>query len=92
MATDLAQIGFGVETSQLEKGISTLDSFSSSAKSANNSAKSVGTAMNSAAKVFAAAVAGMSAHVSFCMQVCSKIFTDIILKVFCIIHLYQLLH
>ena len=64
MATDLAQIGFGVETSQLEKGISTLNTFSNSAKSANNSAKSVGTAMNSAAKVFAAAVAGMSKSIA----------------------------
>lgn len=64
MATDLAQIGFGVETSQLEKGVATLNTFSSSAKSANNSAKSVGTAMNSAAKVFAAAVAGMSKSIA----------------------------
>lgn len=64
MATDLAQMGFGVETSQLEKGIATLNTFSSSAKSANNSAKSVGTAMNSAAKVFAAAVAGMSKSIA----------------------------
>ena len=64
MATDLAQMGFGVETSQLEKGIATLNTFSASAKSANNSAKSVGTAMNNAAKVFAAAVAGMSKSIA----------------------------
>lgn len=64
MATDLAQIGFGVETSQLEKGISTLNTFSTSAKSANANAKSIGTAMNSAAKVFAAAVAGMSKSIA----------------------------
>lgn len=69
MATDLAQIGFGVETSQLEKGISTLNTFSNSAKSANNSAKSVGTAMNSAAKVFAAAVAGMTKSIASLVSV-----------------------
>lgn len=64
MATDIAKIGFGVETSQLEKGVATLNTFSASAKSANNSAKSVGTAMNGAAKVFAAAVAGMSKSIA----------------------------
>jgi lambda family phage tail tape measure protein len=69
MATDLAQIGFGVETSQLEKGISTLNTFSNSAKSANNSAKSVGTAMNGAAKVFAAAVAGMTKSIASLVSV-----------------------
>lgn len=69
MATDLAQIGFGVETSQLEKGVATLNSFSASAKSANNSAKSVGTAMNSAAKVFAAAVAGMTKSIASLVSV-----------------------
>lgn len=69
MATDLAQIGFGVETSQLEKGVATLNSFSASAKSANNSAKSVGTAMNGAAKVFAAAVAGMSKSIASLVSV-----------------------
>lgn len=69
MATDIAKIGFGVETSQLEKGVATLNSFSASAKSANNSAKSVGTAMNSAAKVFAAAVAGMSKSIASLVSV-----------------------
>lgn len=69
MATDIAKIGFGVETSQLEKGISTLNTFSNSAKSANNSAKSVGTAMNGAAKVFAAAVAGMSKSIASLVSV-----------------------
>lgn len=64
MATDIAKIGFGVETSQLEKGVATLNTFSASAKSANNSAKSVGTAMNGAAKVFAAAVVGMSKSIA----------------------------
>ena len=60
MATDIATIGFGVETSQLEKGVATLNTFSSSAKNANSSAKSIGTAMDTASKVFAGAVAGMS--------------------------------
>lgn len=69
MATDIAKIGFGVETSQLEKGVATLNSFSASAKSANNSAKSVGTAMNGAAKVFAAAVAGMSKSIASLVSV-----------------------
>ena len=69
MATDIAQMGFGVETSQLEKGIATLNSFSASAKTANNSAKSVGTAMNGAAKVFAAAVAGMSKSIASLVSV-----------------------
>lgn len=69
MATDLAQMGFGVETSQLEKGIATLNTFSASAKSANNSAKSVGTAMNGAAKVFAAAVAGMTKSIASLVSV-----------------------
>lgn len=69
MATDIAKIGFGVETSQLEKGVATLNSFSASAKSANNSAKSVGTAMNSAAKVFAAAVAGMTKSIASLVSV-----------------------
>lgn len=69
MATDIAKIGFGVETSQLEKGVATLNSFSASAKSANNSARSVGTAMNSAAKVFAAAVAGMSKSIASLVSV-----------------------
>lgn len=69
MATDIAKIGFGVETSQLEKGVATLNSFSASAKSANNSAKSIGTAMNSAAKVFAAAVAGMSKSIASLVSV-----------------------
>lgn len=63
MATDIAKIGFGVETSQLEKGVATLNSFSASAKAANSNAQSVGVAMNNAAKVFAAAVAGMSKSV-----------------------------
>lgn len=69
MATDIAKIGFGVETSQLEKGVATLNSFSASAKSANNSAKSVCTAMNSAAKVFAAAVAGMTKSIASLVSV-----------------------
>lgn len=69
MATDIAKIGFGVETSQLEKGVATLNSFSASAKSANSSAQSVGTAMNNAAKVFAAAVAGMSKSISSLVSV-----------------------
>lgn len=69
MATDIAKIGFGVETSQLEKGVATLNSFSASAKSANNSAKSVGTAMNGAAKVFAAAVAGMTKSIASLVSV-----------------------
>lgn len=69
MATDIAKIGFGVETSQLEKGVATLNTFSASAKSANNSAKSVGTAMNNAAKVFAAAVAGMSKSIASLVSV-----------------------
>lgn len=69
MATDIAKIGFGVETSQLEKGVATLNTFSASAKSANNSAKSVGTAMNSAAKVFAGAVAGMSRSIASLVSV-----------------------
>lgn len=69
MATDIAKIGFGVETSQLEKGVATLNSFSASAKSANTSARSVGTAMNSAAKVFAAAVAGMSKSIASLVSV-----------------------
>jgi lambda family phage tail tape measure protein len=69
MATDIAKIGFGVETSQLEKGVATLNTFSASAKSANNSAKSVGTAMNGAAKVFAAAVAGMSKSIASLVSV-----------------------
>ena len=64
MATDVARIGFGVETSQLEKGISTLSTFSTSAKSANASAQSIGTAMNKAAVTFAGAVAGMSKSIA----------------------------
>lgn len=64
MATDIARIGFGVETSQLEKGISTLSTFSTSAKSANSNARAIGTAMNKAAVTFAGAVAGMSRSIA----------------------------
>lgn len=64
MATDIAKIGFAVETSQLEKGISTLSTFSTSAKSANSNAQAIGTAMNKAAVTFAGAVAGMSRSIA----------------------------
>lgn len=64
MATDIAKIGFAVETSQLEKGISTLSTFSTSAKSANANAQTIGTAMNKAAVTFAGAVAGMSRSIA----------------------------
>lgn len=69
MATDIAKIGFSVETSQLEKGVATLNSFSASAKSANSNAQSVGTAMNQASKVFAAAVSAMSKSISSLVSV-----------------------
>lgn len=64
MATDIAKIGFAVETSQLEKGISALSTFSTSAKSANANAQTIGTAMNKAAVTFAGAVAGMSRSIA----------------------------
>lgn len=64
MATDIAKIGFAVETSQLEKGISALSTFSTSAKSANSNAQAIGTAMNKAAVTFAGAVAGMSRSIA----------------------------
>ena len=76
MATDIAKIGFGVETSQLEKGVATLNTFSASAKSANNSARSVGTAMNGAAKVFAAAVAGMSKSIASLVSATQGVTTE----------------
>ena len=69
MATDLAQIGFGVETSQLEKGVATLNTFKNTAKSANSTAKSIGTAMNSSSKVFAAAVSAMSKSIASLVSV-----------------------
>ncbi len=64
MSTDIARIGFGVETSQLEKGVSALSTFSTSAKSANSNAQAIGTAMNKAAVTFAGAVAGMSRSIA----------------------------
>lgn len=64
MATDFAKIGFGVDTSQLEEGVAALNTFNSSAKSANSTAKSIGAAMNSSSKVFAAAVSAMSKSIA----------------------------
>ena len=64
MARDILNVGFAVETSQLEKGISALSTFSTSAKSANSNAQAIGTAMNKAAVTFAGAVAGMSRSIA----------------------------
>lgn len=64
MATDFAKIGFGVDTSQLERGVAALNTFNTSAKSANSTAKSIGAAMNSSSKVFAAAVFAMSKSIA----------------------------
>lgn len=64
MSTDFAKIGFGVDTSQLEEGVAALNTFNSSAKSANSTAKSIGAAMNSSSKVFAAAVSAMSKSIA----------------------------
>ena len=69
MATDIAKIGFGVETSQLEKGVATLNTFKNTAKSANSTAQSIGTAMNSSSKVFAAAVSAMSKSIASLVSV-----------------------
>lgn len=69
MATDFAKIGFGVDTSQLEKGVATLNTFNSSAKSANSTAKSIGAAMSSSSKVFAAAVSAMSKSIASLVSV-----------------------
>lgn len=69
MATDIAKIGFSVETSQLEKGVATLNTFKNSAKSANSTAQSIGTAMNSSSKVFAAAVSAMSKSIASLVSV-----------------------
>lgn len=69
MATDIAKIGFGVETSQLEKGVATLNTFKNTAKSANSTAQSIGTVMNSSSKVFAAAVSAMSKSIASLVSV-----------------------
>lgn len=69
MATDIAKIGFSVETSQLEKGVATLNTFKNTAKSANSTAQSIGTAMNSSSKVFAAAVSAMSKSIASLVSV-----------------------
>lgn len=69
MATDFAKIGFGVDTSQLERGVAALNTFNSSAKSANSTAKSIGAAMNSSSKVFAAAVSAMSKSIASLVSV-----------------------
>lgn len=67
--SDIAKIGFSVETSQLEKGISTLNTLGTASKSANNSVKSFGLAFSESAKVFAGAVAGMSKSISSLVSV-----------------------
>lgn len=69
MATDFAKIGFGVDTSQLERGVAALNTFNSSAKSANSTAKSIGAAMSSSSKVFAAAVSAMSKSIASLVSV-----------------------
>lgn len=69
MATDFAKIGFGVDTSQLEEGVAALNTFNSSAKSANSTAKSIGAAMSSSSKVFAAAVSAMSKSIASLVSV-----------------------
>lgn len=69
MATDIAKIGFSVETSQLEKGVATLNTFKNTAKSANSTAQSIGAAMNSSSKLFAAAVSAMSKSIASLVSV-----------------------
>ena len=60
---DIANIGFAVETAQLEKGVASLNKLSTASKSANASAQAIGSSMTTAAKTFAGAVAGMSKSV-----------------------------
>lgn len=50
---DVAELGFSVDSSQLERGIAALNKF-------NNASKALGSGMTQAAKVFAGAVAGMN--------------------------------
>ena len=58
--TDIAKIGFAVDTSQLDKGVASLTKLSSASHSTSASVKNISTSMTSAAKIFAGAVAGMN--------------------------------
>lgn len=58
--TDIANIGFAVDTSQIEKGVASLTKLSSASKSTSSNVKAFSTSMTSAAKIFAGAIAGMN--------------------------------
>lgn len=58
--TDIANIGFAVDTSQIEKGVASLTKLNVASKSTSSNVKAFSTSMTSAAKIFAGAVAGMN--------------------------------
>lgn len=58
--TDIANIGFAVDTSQIEKGVASLTELNIASKSTSSNVKAFSTSMTSAAKIFAGAIAGMN--------------------------------
>ena len=58
--TDIANIGFAVDTSQIEKGVASLTKLNVASKSTSSNVKAFSTSMTSAAKIFAGAIAGMN--------------------------------
>jgi hypothetical protein len=58
--TDIANIGFAVDTSQIEKGVASLTKLNVASKSTSSNVRAFSTSMTSAAKIFAGAVAGMN--------------------------------
>lgn len=58
--TDIANIGFAVDTSQIEKGVASLTKLNVASKSTSSNVKAFNTSMTSAAKIFAGAIAGMN--------------------------------
>lgn len=61
--TDVANLGFGVDTSGLKDGVVSLQKFKTQAKAANTDVKNLGNSMTRASTTFAGAVAAMSKSV-----------------------------